>query len=97
MYPFKRELEEVLPQNTQKIARRERLKDTSLEDKSDVVRMEEVVLAAHRTGKKLAVDSPRPSRGSTACRHLGMGPAMPILDFQPSDELCVVLSLPSLC
>ena len=97
MYPFKRELEEVLPQNTQEMARRERLKDTSLEDRSDVVRMEEVVLEAHRSRKKLTVDSPRPSQGSTACWHLGMGPAMLILDFQPSDELCVVLSLPSLC
>ena len=67
MYPFKRELEEVLPQNTQEMARRERLKDTSLEDRSDVVRMEEVVLEAHRSRKKLTVDSPRPSQGSTAC------------------------------
>ena len=43
MYPFKRELEEVLPQNTQEMARRERLKDTSLEDRSDVVRMKVTV------------------------------------------------------
>lgn len=61
MYPFKRELEEVLPQNTQDMAGRARLKDTSLEDRSDVVRMQEVLLAAPRSGKKLTVGSPRPS------------------------------------
>ena len=90
MYPFKRELEEVLPQTHR------RWKDTSLEDKSDVVRMQEVLLEAPRSRKKLAVDSPRPSRGSTAADTL-VWPAMLTLDFQPSGELGVVFSLPSLC